>query len=325
VWSSPSRRRAPRAAAALAAVALAAGPACAPLDPLRARADAPIEDLVAELAAIQPPRSAEAPASLERAARLVAEALEDAGWSARLQPFEVEREVFYNVSALLGSGSRPRLVIGAHYDVWADGPGADDNASGVAALVWVASRLAGRSLPVDVELVAYSLEEPPFFRTDDMGSARHAGALRDAKIPVVAMLSLEMLGYYSDAPGSQSFPDPSLEEQFGTTGNFLAVVGRPEEEPLLALLEPAMRSAGSLPVHALAMPPDLPGVGFSDHQSYWRTGFQAVMVTDTAFLRNPNYHQESDRPETLDFRRLEAAAAAVVAGAVALAEAAGPP
>ena len=156
--------------------------------------------------------------------------------------------------ARIGTGARERIVVGAHYDVFGDLPGADDNASGVAALLAVAQRLAKRPLAADVELVAYALEEMPHYRTDAMGSVRHARALRAAGVRVRAMLSLEMLGYYDDAPGSQEFESAVLRERFGDRGNFVAVVGRAEEAALLAAIEPAMRAASDLPVAFLAAP-----------------------------------------------------------------------
>ena len=305
----------------VAALVAAAGIA---LLPAAARAEggdaaAALRATVVALAGIEPPRSAAHPQSMRRAARLIAAELTAAGLRPREQRYTVDGATVANVTALLGSGSRPRLVVGAHYDVAGEQPGADDNASGVAALLHVGRRLAGRALPLDVELIAYALEEPPHFRSPAMGSARHAAALRAGGVEVRAMLALEMLGYYSDAPDSQRFPDAALRERFPSTGNFLAVVGRAQEAPLLALLEPAMRAAGPLPVYTLAAPAGMSGIDLSDHRSFWAAGFPALLVTDTAFLRNPHYHQPSDRPETLDYTRLHQAAEAVVAAVLALA------
>jgi Zn-dependent M28 family amino/carboxypeptidase len=212
-------------------------------------------------------------------------------------------------------------VVGAHYDVFGDLPGADDNASGVAALLAVAKLLAHRPLGADVELVAYALEEPPTYRTSAMGSVRHARALKAAGVRVRAMLSLEMLGYYDDAPGSQEFESPSLRERFGDRGNFVAVVGREEEAGLLAAIEPALRAASDLPVALLAAPKSTPGIDRSDHRSFWQEGFPALLVTDTAYLRNPHYHQATDLPATLDYVRLAKAARAAAAAVEALAAA----
>jgi len=325
------RRTRPAANAAVALAALLLGcqtgvPSSANPTVLAPTAGAPrtpavasIEAMVAALTAIEPARNAENLASLDRAAALIGDAFTTAGLQPRAQVFEVNGRRYRNVTALIGRGDRPRMVVGAHYDVAGDQPGADDNASGVAVLVHVAGRLAGRTLPVDIELVAFTLEEPPFFSSADMGSARHAAALAAADVEVVAMLSLEMLGFYSDAPDSQRYPEPRLAERFGTRGDFLAVVGRVQDGALLRQLEAAMAAAGPLPIHVLAAPPGMQGVDYSDHRSYWQAGFVAVMVTDTAFLRNPNYHRAADTAATLDFTRLRQAADAVHDGIVALA------
>lgn len=267
--------------------------------------------VVEALAAIDPPRNAEHPESLERAATFIAGRMTAAGHSPELRPFRVGAAQYYNVSALIGSGERKRIVVGAHYDVHGNTPGADDNASGVAALLHVASKLAAKAPAIDVELVAYALEEPPHFDTADMGSAHHAKALADAGVEVVVMLSLEMLGYYSDEPDSQKYPQPGLARYFPSTGNYLAVLGLSDDGPFLERIRNAMSRVTDLKVFALSGPPDFPGMSQSDHVNYWRQGFPAALITDTAYFRNPHYHQASDRPETLDYYRLQKAADAV--------------
>jgi Zn-dependent M28 family amino/carboxypeptidase len=294
----------------------AAPPAAEPdVDPAVAEARA----VVAELTGIHPPRSADEPGSMDRAAEAIAARFRAIGLAPRIDAFDVAGTTYENVVALIGSGDRPRIVVGAHYDVFDARPGADDNASGVAALLGVARLLAGRELGADVELVAFALEEPPFFRTDAMGSSVHARALKRAGVPVRAMLSLEMLGYYCEAPGCQRYPDPSLADRFGDTGDFVAVVGREADASVLGRLGPAMAAATDLRAVWLPAPADLDALDWSDHLSFWNEGFPAVLVTDTAFLRNPHYHQASDLPETLDYDRLAKAAQAVAAGIAALA------
>lgn len=315
-----SRPRVGATAAILCCLALVA---CQPrndLDIIAARfPPRSLRGVVEALASIEPPRNAEHPESLERAAHFIAARMKEAGLAPELQPFAVETVEYYNVSALLGSGARPRIVVGAHYDVFGPNPGADDNASGVAALLHVGAKLAARELPADVELVAYALEEPPHFRAASMGSAHHAQALADAGVKVTAMLSLEMLGYYSDAPGTQQYPDPGLAQYFPSAGNFIAVLARSEDALLLERVRIAMSGASDLRAYALSGPPELRGIDQSDHLNYWHHGFPAVLVTDTAFLRNPHYHKPSDRPETLDYARLEKAADGVYAAVVDLA------
>ena len=280
--------------------------------------------MVEELAGLEPPRSAAHPESMARAARAIFARFAVLGLGPRLETYEVGRETYANVHALIGTGARDRVVVGAHYDVFGDLPGADDNASGVAALLLVAKLLADRPLGADVELVAYALEEMPHYRTGAMGSARHARALRTAGTRVRAMLSLEMLGYYDDATGSQAYENPALGERFGDRGNFVAVVGREEEADLLASIGPTMRAASDLPVALLAAPKGTPGIDRSDHRSFWQEGIPALLVTDTAYLRNPHYHRPTDLPATLDYARLVKAARAAAAAIEALAGAASP-
>jgi Zn-dependent M28 family amino/carboxypeptidase len=308
-----------RALACAAALATACG---APAPSTRAAASDPAADaraVVEELAGLEPPRSAAHPESMARAAGAIATRLRAAGLAVEIDAYEVGGATYRNVYARIGTGARERIVIGAHYDVFGDLPGADDNASGVAALLAVAKLLAERPLGADVELAAYALEERPHSHTGAMGSVRHARALRAAGVRVRAMLSLEMLGYYDDAPGSQRFESPALRERFGDRGSFLAVIGREDERELLAAIEPAMRAASDLPVALFAAPRGTRGIDRSDHRSFWSEGFPALLVTDTADFRNPHYHQATDLPETLDYRRLAKAARAAAAAVEALA------
>jgi Zn-dependent M28 family amino/carboxypeptidase len=230
----------------------------------------------------------------------------------------VDRTTYRNVSAMFGPSGPDRLVVGAHYDAAGPYPGADDNASGVAGLIELAHGLGAAAPARAVELVAYTLEEPPFFTTPQMGSAVHAASLRRQQIRVRAMLSLEMIGYFSDAPNSQLFPHPVLKALYPSTGNFIAVIGKLAQPMLSPRVARAMRRGSVLPVRVLVAPPALPGIDFSDHRSYWQAGYGAVMITDTAFYRNPNYHTPRDRPETLDYRRMASVVQSVQAAVHAL-------
>jgi Zn-dependent M28 family amino/carboxypeptidase len=220
------------------------------------------------------------------------------------QTWEVKGHTYRNISALFGPNTGPRVVVGAHYDS-ADGlPGADDNASGVAATLELARLFAEHPPAGQVELVFWSLEEPPWFREPEMGSAHHADALAAAKVDVRAVLSLETIGYYSDAEGSQHFPSPLLGLVYPTTGNYIAVVGDLGQVSLVRTVKDAMRGASDLRVESINAPSLIPGIDWSDHRSYWAHGWPAVMVTDTAPNRNANYHEGSDKPETLDYARM---------------------
>lgn len=155
-----------------------------------------------------------------------------------------------------------------------------------------------------VELVAYSPEEPPFFRSPQMGSAVHAASLKTSGRRVRSVLVLEMIGCFEDGARSQSYPLPFLSLFYPTRGNFIAVVGSLGQPRLARRVKAAMRAASPLPVRSINAPRAVPGVDFSDHLSYWREGYPAIMITDTAFYRNPRYHTTGDTPETLDYARM---------------------
>ena len=256
---------------------------------------------------------------MERAASYIRSALEGSGAAVRDQPFPAAGAIARNVIADIGPATRERVVIGAHYDAAGGFPGADDNASGVAGLIEVARLLVGRALARRIELVAFAFEEAPFFGTGEMGSVVHVRSLRAAGALVVAMLSLEMIGYYTDAPGSQRFPLAALKAIYPTTGNFLVVAGRFREAALVRRIQRAMRRASDLPVHVICAPRSLPGIDLSDNASYWDAGERAVMITDSAFYRNPHYHLPTDLPATLDPVRMAKAVAGIARAAAALA------
>jgi hypothetical protein len=266
-------------------------------------------------------RSFEHPDVLDRAASYIRGYWQSVGFDVVEQAFEVGGVSYRNLIAGYGPDQAPLVVVGAHYDVCGDQPGADDNASAVAALLELARLLATDRPEVGrrIELVAYSLEEPPFYRTPDMGSWVHASGLRDRDARVVAMMCLEMVGYFSDRPGSQKFPLPGLGLLYPRAGDFIAVVGNLSGRGLTRNVKAAMAGACTVPVHSINAPALVPGLDFSDHWSYWKHGFEAVMVTDTAFYRNPHYHLPSDRPETLDYRRLAQVVRGVYAATLALA------
>lgn len=251
------------------------------------------------------PRNEANPENLERVAAYVRGEFERAGGRVADQPFEADGTTYRNVTALFGPDTRERIVVGAHYDAAGPLPGADDNASGVAGLIELA-HLLGKAPPLKrrVELVAFALEEPPHFGSETMGSAVHAGSLKEMGARVRAMICLEMIGYFTDEAGSQEFPLPGLGLLYPNRGNFIAVVGKPRQGSLTRRVRNRMRSASALPVHSINAPESVPGVGLSDHRNYWKAGYPAVMITDTAFFRNDNYHSARDTPDTLDYRRM---------------------
>ena len=207
------------------------------------------------------------------------------------------------------------MVIGAHYDSHGSAgaesitpdthtPGADDNASGVAGLIELAHLLGRTPQARPIELVAYTLEEPPHFRSVHMGSVWHARSLAAAKRDVQLMLSLEMIGYFSDASGSQHYLIPSMKYLYSDRADFIALVGKFGGFGATRRAKALMAGATDLPVHSINAPALLQGVDFSDHRSYWAEGMPAMMVTDTAFLRNQNYHTAKDTYEKLDYKRM---------------------
>jgi Zn-dependent M28 family amino/carboxypeptidase len=259
--------------------------------------------------------------NLQQASSYIADELSAAGGQMSQQTFEVEGRKYRNVIATFGPASQERIVVGAHYDAFEGLPGADDNASGIAGLLALAALLGKTRLPVQVELVAYTLEEPPYFRSASMGSMQHARWLKEQKAKLRAMLCLEMIGYFSDADGSQRFPAPGLGLIYGKRGDFITVAGRFADARLVRKVKRAMTSANDLSVHSINAMASVPGIDFSDHLSYWQNGYPAVMITDTAFYRNPNYHTDADRPETLDYRRMSQVVQQVYAAVLDLAKA----
>ena len=194
-----------------------------------------------------------------------------------------------------------KVVVGAHYDTVPGSPGADDNASAVAALIELAGMLGREGLPI--RFVAFANEELPYFMGPDMGSWVSAKRSRDRGEKLSAMLSLEMLGYYSDRPGSQRYPPP-LGLFYPDRANFIAFVGDLGAFALVRKSVAAFRKHSTFPSEWLAGPSFIPGVTHSDHWSFRNLGFPAIMVTDTAYNRNPHYHQASDTPDTLDYARM---------------------
>ena len=207
-----------------------------------------------------------------------------------------------NIIVRFGTRDSERLVVGAHYDTVPSTPGADDNASGVAVIIELARELNAAHDVVPVELVFYTFEEPPYFRGPDMGSAVHAKSV--AKDKVRGMISVEMVGYFDDAPDTQHFPSAVFAMRYPDTGNFLAVIGRGDDDALIDEVATGIAVSKRLPIHTAALPTFVEGVDFSDHLNYWAAGMSAVMITDTSFMRNARYHEPSDTPDTLDYARM---------------------
>lgn len=228
------------------------------------------------------------------------------GYAVDRQAYEVEGQEVWNVVAELKGLERPDeiIVVGAHYDTVPGSPGANDNGTGVAALLSIANALAGSQPSRTILFAAFVNEEAPHFQTETMGSLVFADWLRQKGANVKGMISLETIGYYTDSPGSQKVPDGVPPEDFPEVGNFLALVGNPKSGELVESAGKGYESAGvgvsALPV---VLPESIDGVGWSDHWSFWKEGYPALMATDTAPFRYPHYHLSTDTPDQIDFDR----------------------
>ena len=251
------------------------------------------------------PRDHDHPENLDRVATFVREAFAAAGGRVADQSWQVDGRTYRNAVARFGPETGPRIVVGAHYDTVHDHPGADDDASGVGALLEMARHLGRMRLPVTIELVAYSLEETQLGHSG-AGSMVHAASLRDAGVDVRLMLSLDEIGYFSTAPGSQRYPVSQLSLVYPTRGDFIGVIGRLDRSwSDVGRIKRAIRRTTDLPAVAMSAPVRLvPSIDNSDHSSYWSHGYPAVLVNNTAGNRNPNKHSPGDLPSTLDYGRV---------------------
>ncbi len=221
-----------------------------------------------------------------------------------VQEYSVDGQVYKNVICSFGTENKKRVIVGAHYDVCGNQEGADDNASGVVGLLELSRLLKGQKLKQRIDLVAYSLEEPPYFRTEYMGSYVHAKSLVDNKTEVYGMVSLEMIGFFSDERKSQSYPIGILSLFYGNKGNYITLVKKFGAGQFTRKFCRKYKSTKAIKTKKFAAPPALPGIDFSDHLNYWKFGYSALMLTDTSFFRNKNYHEVTDTMETLDIKRM---------------------
>jgi Zn-dependent M28 family amino/carboxypeptidase len=255
--------------------------------------------------------------ALQQSARYIGEQLAVLGEPLHAQRYEVRGRQVKNLEVQrLGRGcSEQIVVIGAHYDTVPDTPGANDNGSGVAALLELARLLRELQPQRTLRLVAFVNEEPPFFQTEQMGSLVYARRCERRREQVVGMLSLETIGYYSDERGSQRYPFP-FSLFYPDTGNFVGVIGNISSAKLVKRVLGMFRQSAQFPSEGASVPGFITGVGWSDHWSFWKAGYRAVMITDTAPFRYRHYHQPQDTPDKIDFSRL----ARVVAGLASVTE-----
>jgi Zn-dependent M28 family amino/carboxypeptidase len=252
--------------------------------------------------------------NLRKAAQYIEAQLRSFGYGPARQTYAAGGERFDNIEAeLKGNHDVDRLVvIGAHYDTAGGLPGANDNASGVAAALELARQFAREPRARSIRWVFFVNEEPPFFQTPAMGSYVYAKRCHERKEKITAMLSLETIGYYSDASGTQTYPI-GFHPGYPDRGDFLGFVANFRSAPLLRRALKSFRAATSLPAAGAAAPAAIPGIGWSDHWSFWQFGYPALMLTDTAPYRYPYYHSAEDTPEKLDYDRLARAVTGLAA------------
>lgn len=244
-------------------------------------------------------------AELEAAAQFIEKTLGGLGYAVATQRFPSGPSEVRNVEVEVKGSARASeiVIVGAHYDSVLGVPGANDNGSGVAAVIELARLFRGANPARTLRFVAFVNEEPPFYHSDAMGSRQYARRARERGENIVAMMSLETIGYYSDLPGSQRYPFP-LGFFYPSTGNFIAFVSNLSSRALLHEALVSFRRHAGFPSEGVAAPAFIPGVDWSDHWSFWQEGWPALMVTDTAPYRYPHYHAGEDTPDKVDYENL---------------------
>lgn len=264
---------------------------------------------VDRLAGLIGPRSFVRPMSIESTIKYLTTVWDEMGYAVRQETFEAGRDLATNLIVEIPGTTRPDeiVLLGAHYDTVSTTPGADDNASAVAVLLETSRLLYRHAGGRTLRCVAFACEEPPYFNLDSMGSQHHARTAKVAGEKIVAMLCLEMVGYFDDEPGSQTVP-PTIPKRlhglFPKRGNFLAAVGNLASWRLVWSFRRGFKRGTKLPLFSIALPETVHEIRLSDNSSFWDQGYPALMLTDTSFLRNPHYHQATDTPETLNYEAM---------------------
>lgn len=220
------------------------------------------------------------------------------------QAYEINGYEYRNVICVFGINNSETIVVGAHYDVCGNQEGADDNATGVTGLLEIARLLADKDMTNRIELVAYTLEEPPYFRTEHMGSNIHAQSLIDRGLNIKGMICLEMIGYFKDEKKTQSYPLGFLKLFYGSRGDYITLVNKFNKGSFARKFSKKFKKQKAIKTKKFSGPKSLQGIDFSDHLNYWSRGISALMITDTSLYRNGNYHHTTDTMETLDIGRM---------------------
>lgn len=243
--------------------------------------------------------------NLSTAEDFIEKSFEEAGYEVRRHGYEVSGKTCYNIEVEISGTVKVNeiIIIGGHYDSVIGCPGANDNATGVAAVLALGRAFAGKKISRTLRFVAFVNEEPIFFQTSQMGSFVYAKGCRERSETIVAMLSLETIGYYSNEAGSQGYPFP-IGLFYPSIGNFIAFVGNISSRGLVREVVGSFRRQVKFPSEGGAFPSIIPGVGWSDHWAFWRMGYPAIMVTDTAPFRYPYYHTAQDTPDKIHYEYL---------------------
>jgi hypothetical protein len=251
---------------------------------------------------------------LNAAADFIENSFARAGLKPRRDSYELQGLACHNIEAEIRGSSPETVLVGAHCDSVFGSPGANDNGSGVAALLALARRFTARAssakataaaglTSLTLRFVAFVNEEPPYFQTPQMGSFIYASRCKARGDQIAAMISLETIGYFSDAPRSQTYPALGLGTFYPTVGNFIGFVGNIPSRALLRRVMSIFRAQAKLPSEGAALPAFIPGVGWSDQWAFWQHGYPGIMITDTAPFRYPHYHSATDTPDKLDYDR----------------------
>jgi len=242
-------------------------------------------------------------AKLNAAADFIEDSFSRAGLRTRRESYETGGQACHNIEAEIPGSGPEIIVIGAHYDSVFGSPGANDNGSGAAAVLALAKRFANAKPKHTMRFVAFVNEEPPYFLSGEMGSQVYARRCKERGDKISAMISLETIGYFSDAPDSQTYPSPGLGLFYPKVGNFIGFVSNVRSCALLRRVITIFRKHAKIPSEGASLPAFIPGVSWSDQWSFWQHGYPAVMVTDTAPFRYPYYHSSDDKPDKLDYDR----------------------
>ena len=271
----------------------------------KAQAQRMYED-VSFLTRLSPFRNYENLESLEAVVNYLKEELELFSLDCAKQHWMAEGNQYTNLIHSYQPQKKKRLIMGAHYDVCGDQPGADDNGSAVAGLLETIRLIYENKLELDygIDFVFYCLEEPPFFGTEEMGSYIHAKSIAKNKENIIGMICYEMIGYFSDEKGSQGFPHPALKLLYPSTANFIMTVGVPEYKAFNEMIYKGMKKGSEIGVYDFSLEQGRQLAGMSDQRNYWKFNIPALMINDTSMMRNSNYHKMTDDIDTLDFEKM---------------------